>query len=81
LPQAAALKVLLREMEGEIPVPLFHHLPSLAQALGLRRHPSRNAVLAALKRRGFASSHSHVAVHLAQNYHKSSILVGFILVY
>ena len=59
------LPQLLSELARELPVALYHHLPSLAQALGVRQPPKRSRVAAELCGRGFACSHSHVAVHFA----------------
>ena len=59
------LPQLLSELARELPVALYHHLPSLAQGLGVRQPPKRSRVAAELCARGFACSHSHVAVHFA----------------
>jgi tRNA(guanine-26,N2-N2) methyltransferase len=62
-----SLKTVLSELKAELPLPLYHHLPSLTDALGIAprlNRLNRSSVLAALSRRGFRVSHSHAAVHL-----------------
>jgi hypothetical protein len=44
LKEGVALKVLLRELGAELATPLYHHIPSLAAALGIRRPPARCSV-------------------------------------
>jgi len=44
LKEGVALKVLLRELGAELSTPLYHHIPSLAAALGIRRPPARCSV-------------------------------------
>ena len=65
--EARTLHQLLHELGAELPVPLFHHVPSLALALRLNkgRVPNRSQILTALTNRGFAHSHSHTSVHVA----------------